>query len=141
MHLDELDNRLIDALLADGRATVRDLAKRLGARPSTVHARMRRLLDAKVIDRFTCKLDNRAFGQDLIVFMLVSTVRDLDAAALADRNIKEVYGITGEYDLLLKLKFPGIEEFNRFVISFRKNPAVRRTHTLVVTLPIREELH
>ena len=52
-----------------------------------------------------------------------------------------IFGVTGEYDLLLKLKFKDVEEFNDFLIKFRKEQkGVRQTFTMVSTANIKEEL-
>ena len=57
-----------------------------------------------------------------------------------DKHVKEFFGITGEYDLLLKLKFKDVDEFNDFVIKFRKEQAIQTTLTMVVTADIKEEI-
>jgi len=49
-----------------------------------------------------------------------------------------VYGITGEYDLILKMKFKGINEFNDFVIKFRDKHKLGKTLTMVATIKIKD---
>jgi DNA-binding Lrp family transcriptional regulator len=98
------------------------------------------LKERGVIEKFTVKLDNSAVGEDFIVMMMVSTCRDLPKSFFADKRIKEVFGITGEYDLLMKLKFSDIGEFNKYIIDLRKNTAVVKTHTIVVTIVLKEEM-
>lgn len=60
---------------------------------------------------------------------------------LSHPNIKEVFGVTGEYDLLFKLKFKDVVAFNDFVINFRKeNKGIQKTLTMVCTATLKEEL-
>ena len=112
-------------------------------RPSTVHERIRRLRASGIIERFTLKLNNDAVGEGFIVFMLVlgSPTTYVGETLLSNSNIKEVFGITGEYDLLFKLKFKDVSAFNDFVINFRKeNKHIQKTLTMVCTATLKEEL-
>jgi DNA-binding Lrp family transcriptional regulator len=140
MKFDSKDERIIRELKQDSRQSIRDIAKKAKLRPSTVHERIKRLLRNGVIEQFTLKLDNRAVGENFIAFMFVSSEKEIPAAVFSDPHIKEAFGITGEYDLLLKLKFRDVEEFNRFVIKFRKETGIRKTLTMVSTVNIKEEL-
>ncbi len=141
MEIDKKDFSIIDVLKENSRLSIRDVAKRTKLRPSTVHQRMLRLKEKGVIQKFTLKLDNKAVGEGFIVFMLIKTKPSavLDKI-INNKHVKEFFGVTGEYDLLLKLKFNDVEEFNAFVIKFRKEQAVQTTLTMVVTADIKEEV-
>jgi DNA-binding Lrp family transcriptional regulator len=140
MKLDKKDHKIIAALKKNSRSTVRDIAKSTGIRPSTVHQRITRLREGNVIEQFTVKLNNKEVGEDFIVFMSISTSRDLEPSFFNNKHIKEVFGVTGEYDLLIKLKFANIDEFNKYVISLRKNKAITKTITSVATIALKEEI-
>lgn len=143
MELDKKNRKIIDALRQDSREPIREIAKKTGIRPSTVHQRIQKLIENKVIERFTVKLDNKLAGENFIVFMLVkgSTTEYIDSRFLDDSHVKEAFGITGEYDLLIKLKFRNVEDFNDFVINFRKNrKEIQSTLTMVVTTSLKEEI-
>jgi DNA-binding Lrp family transcriptional regulator len=134
------DTKIIAELRKNSRATVRDIAKATSMRPSTVHQRIKRLMKDKVIEKFTIKLNNKAAEENFVVFMLVKTEKDLDDRVFSNHHIKEVFGVTGEYDLMMKLKFKDIEEFNEFIIEFRKSNRINNTVTMVATINIKEEL-
>jgi len=138
--IDSKDILIIEKLKENSRMSIRDIAKKTNIRPSTVHQRINKLVTNNIIEKFTIKLNNRSVGENFIVFMLVTTKRDFDRKILNNRHVKEVFGITGEYDLILKLKFRDVEEFNKFVINFRKMPEIEKTFTLVGTANIKEEL-
>ena len=143
MELDKKDNLIIDVLKENSRLAVRKVAKKTGLRPSTVHERIKKLMKGGVIEKFTLKLDNKAVGEGFIVFMLIKggTKEYIDNRIINDKHIKEIFGVTGEYDLLLKLKFKDVEDFNNFLIKFRKEQkGVRQTFTMVATADIKEEL-
>ncbi len=140
MNLDNKDSKIIEELKKNSRATVRDIAKKTNVRPSTVHQRITKLKKEGVIEKFTVKLNNKAVGEDFIVFMLVETRQDIPSVFFQNKHIKEAFGITGEYDLLLKLKFKDVKEFNSFVIGLRKQKAIAKTITSVVTINLKEEI-
>jgi DNA-binding Lrp family transcriptional regulator len=138
--LDSKDTKIIAELKRNGREPIRDIAKSLNLRPSTVHQRIDRLKKSGIIEKFTVKLNNKAVSESLIVYMLVATEKDIDNRAFSSAHIKEVFGITGEYDLLLKMKFTDVEEFNDFLIRFRKEHRLGKTLTMVSTICIKEEI-
>ncbi len=138
--IDDKDQRIIDALRENSRMAIRDIAKKTGIRPSTVHQRMQRMVKTGVIERFTVKLDNRAVEEHFIVFMFVTTSANLPPSFFEDKHIKEAFGVTGEYDLLIKLKFRDIEEFNDYLITLRKRKEIVKTITTVSTINLKEDI-
>ena len=143
MTLDKKDNLIIGVLKENSRMPIRDIAKKTGIRPSTVHERIKKLVKGGVIEKFTLKLNNKAVGENFIVFMMVKggTTEYINDKMINNEKVKEIFGITGEYDLLLKLKFRDVEEFNDFLIKFRRGQkGVRQTFTMVTTADIKEEI-
>lgn len=140
--MDKKDYSIIDLLKENSRYSVRDIAKKTGIRPSTVHQRLVKLKNDGIIEKFTVKLDNNKVNSGFIVWMFVKTKPSvkLDSKILSNEHIKEVFGITGEYDLLMKLKFKDVVEFNDFIIKFRREQQIETTHTMVATATIKEEM-
>ena len=142
MELDNKDNKIIGILKEDSREPIKNIAKKTAIRPSTVHQRIQKLIKGGVIEKFTIKLNNKAIGENFIAFLLIKgTTSDyINNKFLNTKNVKEVFGVTGEYDVMVKLKFEDVEEFNDFIISFRKEmKGVGATLTMVVTANIKEE--
>ena len=143
MDLDKKDDKIIELLKQDSRAPIREIAKKTKIRPSTVHQRIQKLIENNVIEKFTIKLNNKAIGENFIVFMLIKggTTEYIDNKILSDKHVKEVFGVTGEYDLLIKLKFENVEEFHEFILNFRRDKKeIQSTLTMVVTANLKEEL-
>lgn len=140
--MDKKDQAIIRELVNNSRATVKEIGKKTKIRPSTVHKRLQKLRDEGVIEKYTVKLNNKLAGQNFIVFMLVKTKPQtlLEEKTFRDSCIREVFGITGDYDLMMKLKFNNIEEFNEFIIKFRKSHDIETTTTMISTVEIKEEL-
>ena len=142
MSLDKKDNAILTILKENSRTPIRDIAKSTGIRPSTVHDRLLKLKKENIIEKFTLKLNNKAVEENFIVLMLVKTKPSklFNEEILRNKHVKEVFGITGEYDVLLKLKFKDVEEFNNFILKFRQEKQIVTTMTMVATANIKEEL-
>jgi DNA-binding Lrp family transcriptional regulator len=138
--LDEKDHRILGLLRSDSRMSIREIAKYTNYRPSTIHQRIQRLIKNNIIEQFTLKLNSKAMNENFIVFMFVATENVIPNVAFSHKEIKEVFGITGEYDLLIKMKFSGVESFNDFILKFRDTYNLKKTVTMVATITLKEEL-
>lgn len=142
MKIDNKDLKIIEILKQNSREPIKTIAKKTGIRPSTVHQRIQRLIKKDVIDKFTVKLNDKAIGENFIAFLLIkgTTSEYITSKFLNSKNVKEVFGVTGEYDVLVKLKFKDVDEFNDFIIKFRKeNKGIQATLSMVATANIKEE--
>jgi DNA-binding Lrp family transcriptional regulator len=138
--LDEKDHIIISILRKDSRKSIREIAKETNYRPSTIHQRIQRLIKDNIIENFTLKLNSKLIGENFVVFMFISTENIINENAFNCSEIKEVYGITGEYDLLIKMKFKDVENFNDFILKFREKYKLKKTVTMVATICLKEEL-
>jgi DNA-binding Lrp family transcriptional regulator len=138
--LDNKDTQVIEILKKDSRRSVREISRQTGIRPSTVHQRIQRMVKDELIKNFTIKLNYKKLDQNFVAFVLINTKGELPASFFSNPQIKDVFGITGEFDLLLKLRFKDVNEFNDFLITLRKNTRITKTLTLVSTIEIKEEV-
>ncbi len=134
------EQKIIEKLKQNSRASVRDIAASTGLRPSTVHSIIKRLTENGVIDKFTIKLNNKLIDEELIVFIFIRTNEEIKPEFFKNKAVKEAFGITGEYDIFLKCKFKDIQEFNDFIMNLRSKHDLRRTLTVVSTVVIKEEI-
>jgi DNA-binding Lrp family transcriptional regulator len=141
--LDDSDRRVLEQLRTNARASLKEIAQRTGLRPSTVFNRIRRMTDAGVIERFTVRVNPQAVGEDFVVFVLVSGLPEkfADEWLLRNRHVAEAFGVTGEYDLLIKLRFAGKREFNDFIIEFRERykRSITRTVSMIETVTLKRD--
>ena len=143
--MDKLDNKdlkIISMLKEDSRMQIREISKKTGIRPSTVHQRIVRMRKEGIIEKFTLKMNNKAMEENFVVFMLVKTkpAAILGNSITGSKHVKEIFGVTGEYDVMMKLKFRDVEEFNDFVLRFRKEQKIETTLTMIATADIKEEI-
>ena len=105
--VDELDSRLIEALAAQPRAGVLELARQLGVARGTVQARMDKLQQRGVITGFGPQLDPAALGYEVLAFTTLEIAQGRLADVVAHlRDIPEVleaHATSGPGDLHCRL--------------------------------------
>ena len=140
--MDNKDIEIISILKQNSRETIKEIARKTKLRPSTVHQRLKKLSASGAIEKFTVKLNDKLAGENFIVLVLVkgSTAEYIDKGAINDPHIKEIFGVTGEHDLLIKMKFGSIDEFNKFILKFRNRKGIQSTITMVATAVLKEEI-
>src|SRR5678809_551779 len=67
--LDDVNLKIMDILSRDSSLPFVEIAKQIGISDATVHIRVRRLLAAGIIKKFTVALDNNKLGYDHLAFM------------------------------------------------------------------------
>ncbi len=136
--LDETDFLILDALKKDARQTIAEMSNALGVPRATVHERIMRMKKAGVIRRFTIEQDYRLTGLPTMSFVLASYAQaartDQHEAARAVATIPGVLGvyiISGEWDLLIKVRGVSIESIGTLILDrIRNTPGIAKTYTM-----------
>ena len=125
--LDDIDKRILDRLQRDGRVSNADLAEQVGLSSSPCWRRVKALEEAGVIRGYAARLDAKAVGLGVNVFMSVSLTTQVEKAlqaferAASERpEVMECYLMTGDSDYLLRIVVPDLEAYERFVMDFTK---------------------
>lgn len=124
IELDEIDRAILRILQSDGRVTNADLARQVTLSPPAVHARVRRLEEAGVIQRYVALVDREAIGYELLCLISISMERhrrkDIEQVRLAVQEMPEVlecHHLTGEFDYQLKVVVRNRKELEQFVLD------------------------
>lgn len=140
---DELDLRIIRALLADSRSSAREIASNLGVSTSTVTARMEKLRKGQIIKSFTASIDYQRLGYDLTVIteIIVSKGRllEMEREIAKIPGVLAVYDVTGQIDAIVISKCRNREELSRFTKALLTMPFVERTNSHVVLTTVKED--
>ena len=119
--LDSIDRRILRALQADATVPIAELAEQVGLSQTPCWKRVKRLTDARVIERRVAILDREQLDLGLVVFVSIRTSRHdeewLDAFARGAASLPEVvefYRMSGETDYLLKVVVRDIAAYDAF---------------------------
>lgn len=139
-NLDDFDKRILEALRANGRLTIVELAEHVGLSQTPVRKRVHALEEAGVIDGYAARLNRRALGFGVKAFLEVKleSHRHEYAATLHEAlvNLPQVvslFVISGNADLLLEVSARDLEDYDRFLIdTVLKLPMVKEVRTSFV---------
>ena len=143
---DEKDKKIIEELKKNSRNSTKNIAKNVKIPRVTTHDRIQKLKEKGIIKKFTVNLDYKKMGLQTEMFIFVSFQSGLDISQreLAKRiskikGISEVHIISGEYDLLLKVRGKSLEEIGKLVVDkLRKLKGVEKTLTFACFETIKE---
>lgn len=146
--LDEKDLELIQALRKDSKKPIAALARELGMPRATLQDRVRKLVKDGVIKRFTIVPDFAKLGRQIVAFVMVSfspvpglSQRELAQEIAEIEDVQEVHLISGQWDILAKVRVGEVEDIGRLVIDkIRSTRGVARTETCVSFECVREEI-
>ena len=143
---------LLRELRRDSRQSVRQLAKTLGESPSTVYNRVKRLEKQEIIKKFTISFDYQHLDLSTVAFIFVglkppenvqdngSKIRDMAREISQIKGVCEVHLISGDFDLLVKVRSKSLKTIGEFVIDeLRSKPYVTKTSTNACFETILEE--
>jgi Lrp/AsnC family leucine-responsive transcriptional regulator len=145
--LDSFDLKILDAVCADGRITVTDLADKIGLSKSPTQTRLRRLEERGYIRGYRALLDPIQLGRDHVAFAQVR-LSDTRERALAQFNaavakipeIEQAHLIAGNFDYLLKVRTRDMNDY-RIVMAEKLStlPFVENTSTFVAMQSVKDE--
>ena len=119
---DERNLELIRLLQADPRASISELARRIGMSAPAVKERLTRLEEEGVIAGYRLDLDPKALGWPIMVFVRVRPMPgQLPRIAELARSLPQVaecHRITGEDCFYIKLHLRSIEELPELLDQF-----------------------
>jgi len=142
MTYENLDEKLVNALLDDGRASLRSLAEDLDVSVTTVSNHLNDLETAGVIQGYTPKVDYSALGYDVTAVIQLK-VEGTAIGAVADtlREAKQmisVYEVTGDHDIIAIGKFRDTDDMNRQIKALLEDTNVKESNTSVVLNAVSE---
>src|SRR5690242_9914396 len=106
--LNYVDLHIIDILSRDSSTPFVEIARQTGVSDTTVHSRVRRLIDEEVISKFTLSLNNDLLGYDHLAFTGISVRPGFADHVLEELSnldeVLEVHEMHGKYDLFTKIR-------------------------------------
>ena len=136
MTYENLDEKLVNALLEDGRASLRTLAEDLGVSVTTVSNHLSDLDKQGVINGYTPTVDYDALGYDVtaVIQLKVEGTAITDVAdTLREANqMISVYEVTGDHDVIAIAKFKDTDDMNDQIKFLLRDVNVKETNTSVV---------
>lgn len=141
--IDEKNKELLHLLQQDSKQSIAKLSQVLGIGISSVHARMKSLKDDDVIRYYSAIVNADKVNRGTLAFILVTvryrvpgrkgvlSQREFCEQIAVHPLVQGVHVLSGEYDVLLKVRAENIGEMNKFIVDFlRELPEVDKTLTM-----------
>ncbi|WP_445236891.1 MULTISPECIES: HTH-type transcriptional regulator Lrp [Haloferax] len=142
MTYENLDAKLINALLGDGRASLRSLAEELDVSVTTVSNHLRDLEDEGVIEGYTPRVNYDALGYDVTAVIQLkvegSALPEITERLRAEKQMISVYEVTGDYDIIAIGKFRDTDGMNTQIKKLLTDTDIRESNTSVVLNAVTE---
>ncbi|NHN60366.1 MULTISPECIES: HTH-type transcriptional regulator Lrp [Halorussus] len=136
MTYENLDAKLVNELLGDGRASLRSLAEDLDVSVTTVSNHLKDLESEGIIEGYTPKLDYDALGYDVTAIIQLkvegNALPDVTETLRNHDQMISVYEVTGDYDIIAVGKFTDTDGMNRGIKSLLTDPDIKESNTSVV---------
>lgn len=142
--LDSKDKEILRMIQGNCRLTAREISAEIGLPITTVFAKIKRMERAGIIKGYHALLDAAKLNAATTAFVLVSfAYRGAGDRALSQREVakqiaeftevQEVHIITGDWDILIKVKAKDVESVGKFVVDkLRLVKGIEKTLTCLV---------
>lgn len=146
--IDEKDELIINALRQDSNKPISRLSKEIGIPRATLQDRINKLVKQGIIKKFTIIPDFGKLGRPVTAFVMISfhpspevSQRELARQIATLPEVEEVHLISGEWDILVKIRVKDVESAGSFVIDkIRSMKGVEKTETCVSFECVKEGL-
>ncbi len=137
LNLDKLDFQIIQEMMENAEVSYADLGKKLFVSGGTIHVRIKKLEELKVVKGKRLSVDLKLLGYDVIAFIGIY----LEKSSLYDSVAKELKKVpqivrlnytTGNYSMFAEIVCKDIQEL-RFVLhdELQKIKGIERTETFI----------
>jgi Lrp/AsnC family leucine-responsive transcriptional regulator len=143
--LDDKDVAILALIQKDCKLTAREIAKKIQSPITTVFAKVKRMEEQGIIKEYRAVLDPRKLNYGTTAFILAgvsygsrnndpqSSQRNIANEIARFPEVQEVHIITGDWDLLIKLKGKDVETVGKIVIDkLRLVKGIEKTLTCMV---------
>lgn len=142
MSYDDLDERIVNVLLSDGRASLRTIAAEVDVAVTTVANHLEELEEEGILRGYEPRIDYAALGYDVAALFQLRVGGEAMAAVVDDLRERDrlisIYEVTGHYDVVAVGKFLDTDEMNAEIKSLLTTPEIEEATTSVVLSTIRE---
>lgn len=135
--LDDKDQAILEVLKADSRLSIQQIARKTGIAVGTVHNRIKQMKASGIIRRYTVDVDKSKLGRRMVAHILLSAAPKSDHIALLDKILQHEFieggsAVTGEYDLVLRVRVRDMDELDSFVLKFlRTFDEIAQSETMI----------
>ncbi|PSN86660.1 hypothetical protein B9Q02_01485 [Candidatus Marsarchaeota G1 archaeon BE_D] len=145
VELDDVDRRIIQAMLKEGEFNLEKIARRVEVSKSTVHNRIKKLKASGVLKGMLPWLDLDKTGNTITAISLIRAkygpqyAEEVGRKLAAVEGVWGVYFVLGENDFIVLIRARTKAELEKVIESFTKIDGVERSNTAFALKVIKED--
>ena len=136
MTYENLDRKLVNALLEDGRASLRSLGEELDVSVTTVSNHISDLEEDGIIKGYVPEVDYGELGYDVTAVIQLkvegSALPEITDRLSEHTHMVSVYEVTGDHDVIAIGKFTDTDHMNEQIKELLIDPDINESNTSVV---------
>jgi len=140
MKLDEKDKQILRMIQKDAKLTAREIARKINSPITTVFAKIKRMERDGIIKGYATIVDHKMLEKSVTAFIYASfskgehvSQRDVVREIAKLPHVQEVHMITGDWDMIIKIKEKDIDSIGKFVVDhLRTLKGIEKTLTTLV---------
>ncbi|MFX1514872.1 MAG: Lrp/AsnC family transcriptional regulator [Promethearchaeota archaeon] len=138
--MDSIDHKIIQFLKKNGKISRRKIAEELKISPQTVQNRIKSLQDEGIILGYTIITNEKRLGKEVTAFILIALDRARQTWTFTEQHlllrlqeleIVEMHHITGDSDVIIKVKTRNLDSLEHIILKIVNMPGVARSRTLM----------
>jgi len=142
--MDDVDLAILRSLIKNSRITISQMSKEIDIPDATISNRLKKL-ENNVIKRYTLIPDWQKIGLEITSIIIIQTEsekHELVKEKLSRlKAVSEVYSVSGEYDILIKVWVKSIEDLNQLINSkIRSIEGVEDLTEMIVMERVKEDI-
>ncbi len=142
--MDDIDTAILRSLIKNSRITISQMSKEMDVPDATISNRLKKL-EADVIKRYTMIPDWQKIGLNITAIIIIQTESEKHESVKEElsklEEVSEVYSVSGEYDILIKVWVPSIGELNKLINSkIRSVDGVEDLTEMIVMERVKEDM-
>ena len=140
MKFDKVTKKIMALVQEDNQLTNEKIGKIVGASPSTVQRRLKKLRSLNIIEKDISVLSPKLIGQQTIVIMEIemerenpNVLRELKMTMSKKNEVMQCYYVTGRADFIAIMVFSDMEKYEKFCDDYiTGNKNIKKYYTSVV---------
>ncbi|MBN1156491.1 Lrp/AsnC family transcriptional regulator [Candidatus Woesearchaeota archaeon] len=129
--MDNIDSTIIGMLSNDSRTPFLKIASQLKVSEGTIRKRVKKLLKAGTIRRFTIETSQQRFG-----IVGIETETKVETKRIVQKiqsfGVPEIYEVTGKFDIICMVPALEMIMVNEILEKIRTTPGVMHTETFTI---------
>lgn len=142
--MDETDEKILAKLVENSRMPILKISAQTGIPDSTVSNRLKKLEKSNIIDKYTTILNPEELGINVAAIIIIQTETEKHENVEKElpklTEVSQVYSVSGEYDILIKLWAHSLDELNDIINSkIRTIDGIEELRELIIMDVLKEE--